>query len=278
MKKVKKGDIVARKSHEKDIIFYVKRIIKTSSGEIAILTGLLERIEADSKIEDLEILDKKNRNYYLKRQEEKIKERIENKKQDYEIGIIESQEKRISNKIVTGKILHLDGDKRYSQKSYNYYKKLGLNAIVKNIPEYRQPKVVYQLLKIYNPDILIITGHDGMIKKGTNYNDIYNYRNSRHFINTVKEARRYDLENNKKTVIFAGACQSYFEALILAGANFASSPARILIDFLDPLIVAEKVATTEKYRYITIDDITKELREGKRGVDGIGANGKMTIL
>ena len=278
MKKVKKGDIVARKSHEKDIIFYVKRIIKTQSGEIAILTGLLERIEADSKIEDLEILDKKNRNYYLKRQEEKIKERIENKKQDYEIGIIESQEKRISNKIVTGKILHLDGDKRYSQKSYNYYKKLGLNAIVKNIPEYRQPKVVYQLLKIYNPDILIITGHDGMIKKGTNYNDIYNYRNSRHFINTVKEARRYDMENDKKTVIFAGACQSYFEALILAGANFASSPARVLIDFLDPLIVAEKVATTEKYRYITIDDITKELREGKRGVDGIGANGKMTIL
>ena len=117
-----------------------------------------------------------------------------------------------------------------------------------------------------------------MIKKGTNYNDIYNYRNSRHFINTVKEARRYDMENDKKTVIFAGACQSYFEALILAGANFASSPARILIDFLDPLIVAEKVATTEKYRYITIDDITKELREGKRGVDGIGANGKMTIL
>lgn len=278
MKKVKKGDIVARKSHEKDIIFYVKRVIKTSNGEIAILTGLLERIEADSKVEDLEILDKKDVNDYLRRQEEKIKERIEHKNKNYEIGIIESQGKRIGHKIVTGKILHLDGDKRYSQKSYNYYKKLGLNAIVKNIPEYRQPKVVYQLLKIYKPDILIITGHDGMIKKGINYNDIYNYRNSRHFINTVKEARRYDMENNKKTVIFAGACQSYFEALILAGANFASSPARILIDFLDPLIVAEKVATTEKYRYITIDDITKELREGKRGVDGIGANGKMTIL
>lgn len=278
MKKIKKGDIVARKSHEKDIIFYVKRVIKTSSGEIAILTGLLERIEADSKIEDLELLDKKAINYHLRKQEEKIKQRIENKNQDYEIGIIESREKRIGHKIVTGKILHLDGDKRYSQKSYNYYKKLGLNAIVKNIPEYRQPKVVYSLLKMYNPDILIITGHDGMIKKGTNYNDIYNYRNSRHFINTVKEARRYDMENDKKTVIFAGACQSYFEALILAGANFASSPARILIDFLDPLIVAEKIATTEKYRYITIDDITKELREGKRGVDGIGANGKMTIM
>ena len=278
MKKVKKGDIVARKSHEKDIIFYVKRIIKTSSGEIAILRGLLERVEADSNVEDLEILDRKTVKYHLEKQNAKIKERIKQRDKEYKIVIIQRQNTRICYKIVTGKILHLDGDKKYSQKSYNYYKKLGLNAIVKNIPEYRQPKVVYQLLKIYNPDILIITGHDGMIKKGTNYNDIYNYRNSRHFINTVKEARRYDMENDKKTVIFAGACQSYFEALILAGANFASSPARILIDFLDPLIVAEKVATTEKYRYITIDDITKELREGKRGVDGIGANGKMTIL
>ena len=73
------------------------------------------------------------------------------------------------------------------------------------------------------------------------------------------------------------ACQSYFEAIISAGANFASSPARILIDFLDPLIIAEKLAVTEKYKYVTIDDIAKELRDGKRGVSGIGANGKMRI-
>ena len=72
-----------------------------------------------------------------------------------------------------------------------------------------------------------------------------------------------------------GACQSYFEAIISAGANFASSPSRILIDFLDPLVVAEKVALTEKYKYITIDDIADELRNGKSGVNGIGANGKM---
>ena len=117
-----------------------------------------------------------------------------------------------------------------------------------------------------------------MIKRGTKYNDIYNYRNSRHFIETVKEARRYDREKRKNTVIFAGACQSYFEAIISAGANFASSPARILIDFLDPLIVAEKVALTEKYKYVTIDDIAHELRDGKNGISGIGANGKMSII
>ncbi len=117
-----------------------------------------------------------------------------------------------------------------------------------------------------------------MIKKGVKFDDIYNYRNSRHFINTVKEARKYDSENDKKIVIFAGACQSYFEALIQAGANFASSPARILIDFLDPLIVAQKIATTPKFKYITIDDIVGELRDGKRGINGIGSNGKMTVF
>ena len=160
MKEVKKGDIVARKSYGKDIIFYVKKIIKHPKGDIAILCGLLERIEADSKLEDLEILDKRTIKRNLQKEENKIEERINKKESNYKIGIIETQERKISQKIVTGKILHLDGDKRYSQKSYNYYKKLGLNAIVKNIPEYKQSKVVYQLLKTYNPDILIITGHD----------------------------------------------------------------------------------------------------------------------
>ena len=89
-----------------------------------------------------------------------------------------------------------------------YYNKMGLNAIVKNIPENRQPRAVYRLLSIYKPDILVITGHDGMLKNGVRYNDIFNYRNSRHFIETVKEARRYDEVNGKKLVIFAGACQS----------------------------------------------------------------------
>ena len=113
------------------------------------------------------------------------------------------------------------------------------------------------------------------LKKNVGYNDIYNYRNSRHFIETVKEARRYDADTNANLVIFAGACQSYFEALISAGANFASSPSRILIDYLDPIIVAEKIALTENYKFITIDDIAQELRDGKNGIDGIGANGKL---
>lgn len=271
--KIKKGDIVARKSYGKDIMFLVKNIFHTKKETIAILKGVIDRIEADSNIEDLEKVDKQ----IIEQKLNKLNKRIDKKVNDeYKIGIV-SDNNRNKEKIITGKILHLDGDKKYSQKSYYYYKKIGLNAIVKNIPEYRQPKVVYNLLKTYNPDILVITGHDGMLKKGKDYHNIYNYRNSKYFIETVKEARRYDKEENNHLVIFAGACQSYFEAIISAGANFASSPARILIDFLDPLVIAEKIACTEKYKYVTIDDIARELRDGKRGVSGIGANGKMTL-
>ena len=177
----------------------------------------------------------------------------------------------------TGKILHIDGDRKYSKKAEIYYKKMGLNAIVKNIAEYKQPKIVYKLLEYYQPDIVVITGHDEMIKKETRFYDLYNYRNSKYFIQTVKEVRRYDKNYNRNTVVFAGACQSYYEALIMAGANFASSPARILIDFLDPIIVAENIALTDYYKYITIDDISNELRDGKKGIGGIGANGKKRI-
>ncbi len=277
MSKIKKGDIVVRKTYGKDILFVVKNIICTNKTKIAILQGLIERIEADSELEDLEIVDKQTINDKMKQFRQKIDSEIiltKGEKSKYKIGCILSNS-RNKEKIVTGKILHLDGDKKYSQKSYYYYKKLGLNAIVKNIPEYRQPKLVYRLLTIHNPDILVITGHDGMIKKGRDYHNLYNYRNSKYFIETVKEARRYDTEKNNHLVIFAGACQSYFEAIISAGANFASSPARILIDFLDPLVIAEKIAFTEGYKYITIDDIAQELRDGKKGVSGIGANGKM---
>ena len=81
-----------------------------------------------------------------------------------------------------------------------------------------------------------------------------------------------------KLAIFAGACQSYYEAIMEAGANFASSPARILIDFKDPLVVAGKIATTDFNKYVTINDIKNELRDGENGVSGIGAHGKKRTI
>ena len=194
MEHIKKGCIAVRKSYKKDILFKIRKIIKTKHGKIAILHGITERIEADSPLEDLEILDTCSINKFLndfnKKVDLRLQDSISSKTLDkFNIGIL-SKNRNIKEKVITGKILHLDGDKQYTNKSYYYYKKLGLNAIVKNIPEYKQPKVIYSLLSIYQPDILVVTGHDGMIKRNVDYYDIYNYRNSKHFIETVKEARR----------------------------------------------------------------------------------------
>lgn len=268
MREIRKGDMVSRYSYKNDIMFYVKKIYKSENQQrIAILKGFDIRIEADAPIEDLKLVTKEEKDKY----ENNIWKRIN-------AHTVEKTINRRREIVCTGKILHLDGDRKYSDKSNMYYKKMGLNAVVKNIAENRQSQAVYRLLNIYKPDILVITGHDGMIKNDSEYKDVLNYRNSKYFIKTVKEARRYDDKNGKKLVIFAGACQSYFEALMEAGANFASSPARILIDFLDPLIVAKNIAITDKNKYVTIDDFVNELRDGKKGINGIGARGKRNVI
>lgn len=277
MEKIKKGDIVGRKSYNKDVLFVVERVIQSSNGStIAILKGLNIRIQADSDMDDLEIMDKKAIEESNNRIQRRFTKTLE-KHTELQEEMKQSWLKRSSKIIYTGKILHLDGDRRYSEKSKMFYNKMGLKAIVRNVPENRQAGVVVNLLERYKPDILVITGHDGMIKGGTGYHDIYNYRNSKYFAQAVRKAREI-AKSKSDLVIFAGACQSYYEELIGAGANFASSPARILIDFIDPLIVAERVATTSYQKYVTINDIEEELRDGERGVGGIGAMGKKKVL
>lgn len=264
MKKIKKGDIVSRNSYQNDILFYVEKIIKTENrGKVAILKGVTIRIEADAPIDDLELPNESRIKENLKRIDKQI---------EFTNDYIDNR-----NVIKYGKILHLDGDRSYSEKTEKYYKKRGLNYIVKHVMEFRQPMVVRKLLQRYRPDILVITGHDGMIKNGKNYNDINNYRNSRYFVKSVNEARRWNSDKNE-LVIFAGACQSYYEAIMSAGANFASSPARILIDFMDPLIVAEDVSITNKNKLIMMSDLEGKIRNGRRAVSGIGAKGKMIVI
>lgn len=171
---------MGRISYKKDIFFIVDRIIILKNNiQIAILKGLTSRIKADSFIEDLELIDSKTIKSFIKAEENKILihvNKLKNKRKHYRYG----------------KILHLDGDARYSQKSIKYYRSLGINAIVKNVLESRQPIVIRGLLQRYNPDILVVTGHDGMIKSGTGYNDLYNYRNSSYFIKTVNIARDWE--------------------------------------------------------------------------------------
>ena len=79
MEKIKKGDIVARKSHREDILFLVENILISSCGiKIAILQGITIRIVADAYIDDLVLLDTKEVEASLRSIDIKIEDRINN--------------------------------------------------------------------------------------------------------------------------------------------------------------------------------------------------------
>ena len=108
MKNIKNGDIVGRLSYGKDIIFVVERIIYTKdNNKIALLKGVTVRIQADSPIDDLELIEEKKVKEHLRNLEELVEKRV---KQN---SIILDQNKETSREKViihTGRILHLDGD------------------------------------------------------------------------------------------------------------------------------------------------------------------------
>ena len=240
------GDIVIRKSYDGDIKFKVVDIKIENAEEIYVLKGTSVRIIADSREDDLEVVEED----YQGEQEKILNKRVcrainnaINYRQENNINIVSNQKKN-RNELVfgrPGKILHIDGDSEYMENCLKVYKQLNLDAIGRTIPESKQPKVVVSLVKEYKPDIVVITGHDSISKKTQDYLDINCYRNSKYYIDSIKALRNYN-SSYDELVIFAGACQSCYEAILDAGANFASSPGRVLIHCLDPVFVCEKIA------------------------------------
>lgn len=148
--KFRKGDIVGRISYDKDIIFIVNNLIRVGEQYVAILKGLMTRIVADSPVEDLELIEEHRVIDSIAKFEKEIQDRKETILAKKNIP----QKRRREN---YGTILHLDGDKKYSEKSQRFYKSMGLDVVVKNIPERKQPQMVRYLLSKYDPDILVIT-------------------------------------------------------------------------------------------------------------------------
>jgi spore coat assembly protein len=144
------------------------------------------------------------------------------------------------------------------------------------IDEKEQSYEVRQLLEKTRPSILVVTGHDS-IKKNSDKQAIGSYQNSKYFIESVKEARKYE-QSLDKLCVFAGACQSYYEGIMSAGANFASSPGRILINALDPSFVSEKVAMTDTSRIVSPSDIAQITISGKEGIWGVNTKGHLTMV
>ena len=135
---------------------------------------------------------------------------------------------------------------------------------------------INSLIKEYRPDIIVITGHDAYYSKKNNKEDVSNYQNTNNFIEAIKEARKYE-KNQDKLIIIAGACQSNYEELIKAGANFASSPKRINIHALDPAIIASSIALSLKNQSIDLIKVLEKTKYGSDGIGGIITNGTMYV-
>ena len=85
-------------------------------------------------------------------------------------------------------------------------------------------------------------------------------------------------KSEEKLIIIAGACESFYEAIMLEGANFASSPARIMVEYRDPLIIASKIAYTDSSKYVRMKDLLPYLKSNYNGMGGTKARGKKNTL
>lgn len=279
MQNLKIGDIVARKSYNYDVLFKVERI----NADMIDLVGMTVRIIADAPIYDLKKISPEEVSTRLKNIEKNSRTRLSRSYSGItnRFNIRNFSNRDIDIPIYTkesifkkpGVVLHIDGDSEYAVKCKEMYKKMGITAHVYNIKEQEQPRHIYNLLTKIRPNILVLTGHDAFIRKRNDIYNIDNYKNSKYFIESVLEARRYEhsLDN---LVIFAGACQSYYEAIISAGANFASAPKRVLIDMLDPIIVAQTVAYTPVDKFAPLASIISNTREGLKGIGGVQTRGQ----
>ncbi|QCX33424.1 sporulation peptidase YabG [Caloramator sp. E03] len=283
MDEFKVGDIVVRKSYGGDVYFKIIQIIKKQDGQkVYLLKGTELRILADAFEGDLEKPSFDRINDYSEGYKKKITTSMKKIILQRKANISNSRGKlspRSSESVLgkSGKVLHIDGDEEYLNICLRGYRQLEITAIGKLVPEASQPEVVIPLLKQYRPDLLVLTGHDAMIKGALDYKNLDSYRNSRYFVEAVKNAREYE-PSYDDLVIFAGACQSCYEALMDAGANFASSPHRVLIHALDPVFICEKIAYASISKFVSPIEVLENTITGEKGIGGLQTRGKYREL
>ncbi len=269
------GTLVTRYSYEHDIVFRVKKITENT----VLLHGEEVRLEADADIDDLRPISDRELNEIQKTALEKEAYSFRLFRQDYQL----MREKRLAEEkksIPTNlksfqmpvKVLHLDGDRLYLKKCIDIYRKLGLQVHGTYMDEKDMPLEIAGLIKKIHPEIIVITGHDAYLKAKGTKKDLQAYRHSKYFIDAVRAARDV-IPDLDQLVIFAGACQSHFEGLIRAGANFASSPSRVNIHALDPVYVVAKIAYTPFMEKINVLDCLRNTLTGEEGLGGMETKG-----
>ncbi|ACX53185.1 sporulation peptidase YabG [Ammonifex degensii KC4] len=273
MQDFRKGDIVARRSYRKDLLFKVVELYQGEDGrEYALLKGIDYRLVCDAPLEDLvkvgvEEVAAHWRKVFLQRAE--LLQRY----------LAEGEEPSFFSRLkaepfpLPGRVLHLDGDADYLGLCLATYRQLAVPTYGYAVPEKEQAQALKELFPRHLPDILVLTGHDGLKGEKPNFKDLGSYRHSYHFVEAVKVARSF-VPDRDALVIVAGACQSHYEALLEAGANFASSPQRVLIHAFDPVFVAARVAFTPVDKLVSLKKVIEGTVTGYAGIGGIVTRGR----
>lgn len=280
---IKINDIVGRKSYDYDIYFRVIDIREHEGGKVAILFGEDIRLEADAPLSDLKLIgedERATRNKFtdtlVNQSNHLISQEFERLRHKKEYEATDGYRQPVGYFQIPGRVLHLDGDPVYLEKCLNLYKRIGIPVHGEHCKEREMPHRVGELLDQYRPDILVITGHDSYSKSKGEISDINAYRHSKDFVLAVKEARK-KVHHLDHLVIFAGACQSHFESLIIAGANFASSPSRVNIHALDPVYIVGKISLTPFKDHVNVWEVLRNTLTGDKGLGGVESKGVLRI-
>ncbi|OCT13238.1 sporulation peptidase YabG [Paenibacillus pectinilyticus] len=275
---MRQGDFVTRISYGGDVMFKIERIEQLK----AILRGVDYRLLADAPLTDLTLTKSAETLDHPRSSSPEFRESLRRLavsqvqlQEKNQLAINQKQKPQHNSYFeVPGKVLHLDGDPSYLRKCMQLYGELRVPAEGFYVPEMQMAEALKRLLPQIKPDILVITGHDGILKnrQGNGLHNLSSYKNSQNFVNAVQVARQYE-RNRDALIIVAGACQSHFEALLRAGANFASSPARILIHALDPLCIAAKLSYTSARETISMLEIMDLTVTGLDGLGGVETRG-----
>lgn len=263
---IQKGDWVCRRSYGEDMVFCVERVRQDG---LVNLSGIEYRIAADAWVRDLIVLNADYVRGMRRREAVRIQEKIQELQARHAKAGLSSQDSFPKNV----RILHMDGDQEYLRLCMQYYKELGLEVYGEAVEEMRQPLEVLRLLRQYRPEIMVITGHDSVPKEAGSLLRADAYRSSLYFAETVKRARSYEPDMDR-LVIIAGACQSYYELLMEVGANFASSPGRVLIHAMDPVILCAEIAYTPIQERVDVEAAVALTFSGAEGIGGYDTMGK----
>ncbi|MBC9784172.1 sporulation peptidase YabG [Heliobacterium chlorum] len=278
MEDLRIGTIVTRNSYGNDIFFRIMEIWPGDEEPEVRLQGLDMRLEADAPVSDLEVPPLLEVFRYKQRvvvQNYKRIGRLVDRRQKRALPLADDPAGDQQRKLACqrpGSVLHIDGNEEYLEICMDTYRQLNIKAHGFHHSEKEFPNVVCRYLEKYSADILVITGHDSLLKSGGKPEMIESYRNSRYFVEAVEAARKL-IPSPDELVIFAGACQSNFEAILSAGANYASSPERVMIHALDPVLIVEKLAYTPVHEYVELEEAIANTITGPDGIGGIKTRG-----